>query len=224
MEWSEDLKQQLLTTDPATYGHFPKVTFMSPQIKPISKQSKIAGPAYTVKLVGRDSCAMYQAIEKAPKGSVLVIDRCGDDTYAPVGEFIARNAQAYGLAGIIIDGMATDCLAIEEIGFPVFCKGISPVTSLVWCVSGEFDLPVTCGGATVRPGDIILGDADGVVVLPPNLLKEMLPLALEKTENERLLREKFKDPDFRIPSVENVVKANIPSMITELRQNITNKK
>lgn len=102
---------------------------------------------YTARILGKDSCAMYRAIEEAPKGAVLVIDRCGDPIYAAVGEMVARNAKAKGLAGIVLDGPATDSLWIEEMDFPVFCSGISVATTNVWGISGEFNVDINCGGA-----------------------------------------------------------------------------
>lgn len=165
---------------------------MKPQIKPINKHSKMIGPAYTVRILGKDSCAMYKAIEEAPKGSVLVIDRCGDPVYAAVGEMVARNAKAAGLAGIVLDGPATDSLWIEEMDFPVFCNGISVATTNVWGISGEFNTDINCGGAVVHPGDIVFGDADGVIVMEPDNYEEKLIKAEESAAKERVMREQFK--------------------------------
>ena len=136
MEWTKEIIDRFMQTDPATYGHFVGVRFMKPQIKPINKHSKMIGPAYTVRILGKDSCAMYKAIEEAPKGSVLVIDRCGDPVYAAVGEMVARNAKAAGLAGIVLDGPATDSLWIEEMDFPLFCILISFSTTIVCVIFG----------------------------------------------------------------------------------------
>ena len=122
MEWTKEIIDRFMQTDPATYGHFVGVRFMKPQIKPINKHSKMIGPAYTVRILGKDSCAMYKAIEEAPKGSVLVIDRCGDPVYAAVGEMVARNAKAAGLAGIVLDGPATDSLWMSQLIITVVTK------------------------------------------------------------------------------------------------------
>ena len=192
MEWTKEIIDRFMQTDPATYGHFVGVRFMKPQIKPINKHSKMIGPAYTVRILGKDSCAMYKAIEEAPKGSVLVIDRCGDSVYAAVGEMVARNAKAAGLAGIVLDGPATDSLWIEEMDFPVFCNGISVATTNVWGISGEFNTDINCGGAVVHPGDIVFGDADGVIVMEPDNYEEKLIKAEESAAKERVMREQFK--------------------------------
>lgn len=192
MEWTKEIIDRFMGTDPATYGHFVGVRFMKPEIKPINKHSKMIGPAFTARILGKDSCAMYKAIEEAPKGSVLVIDRCGDPIYAAVGEMVARNAKAAGLAGIVLDGPATDSLWIEEMDFPVFCNGISVATTNVWGISGEFNTDVNCGGAVVHPGDIVFGDADGVVVMEPDNFEDKLVKAEEAAARERVMREQFK--------------------------------
>lgn len=192
MDWTKEIIDRFMQTDPATYGHFVGVRFMKPEIKPINKHSKMIGPAYTARILGKDSCAMYQAIENAPKGSVLVIDRCGDPVYAAVGEMVARNAKAAGLAGIVLDGPATDSLWIEEMDFPVFCNGISVATTNVWGISGEYNVDVNCGGAAVHPGDIIFGDADGVIVMEPDNYEDKLAMAEEHAARERKMREQFK--------------------------------
>ena len=191
MAWTKEMIDRFMKTDPATYGHFVGVRFMKPAIKPINKHSKMIGPAYTVRILGKDSCAMYRAIEEAPAGSVLVIDRCGDEVYAAVGEMVARYAKGAGLAGIVLDGPATDSLWIEEMDFPVFCTGISVATTNVWGISGEYNVDVSCGGATVHPGDLIFGDADGVVVMEPTGYEENLEKAEAATAREVAMREQF---------------------------------
>lgn len=192
MEWTKEIIDRFMKTDPATYGHFVGVRFLKPEMKPINKHSKMIGPAYTARILGKDSCAMYKAIEVAPAGSVLVIDRCGDEVYAAVGEMVARYAKDAGLAGIVLDGPATDSLWIEEMDFPVFCTGISVATTNVWGISGEFNVDVNCGGAVVHPGDLIFGDADGVVVIEPEGYEEKLEMAEGAAKREIGMRAKFK--------------------------------
>lgn len=191
MEWTKETIERFMKTDPATYGHFVGVRFMKPEMKPVNKHSKMIGPAYTARILGKDSCAMYKAIEEAPAGSVLVVDRCGDGVYAAVGEMVARYAKGAGLAGIVLDGPATDSLWIEEMNFPVFCTGISVATTNVWGISGEFNVDVHCGGAVVHPGDLVFGDADGVVVMEPTGYEEKLIRAEEATRREIAMRAKF---------------------------------
>lgn len=218
MEWTKELIERFMKTDPATYGHYPGVRFMQPEIKPINKHSKMIGPAYTTRILGKDSCAMYRAIELAPPGSVLVIDRCGDKVYAAVGEMVARFAKAAGLAGIVLDGPATDSLWIEEMDFPVFCAGISVATTNVWGFHGEFDVDVSCGGAVVHPGDIIFGDVDGVVVMDPSDYETNLVKAEAAAKREIAMREKFfsAEPPKAVP-VGALLDHDLSKLLTAIR-------
>jgi 4-hydroxy-4-methyl-2-oxoglutarate aldolase len=218
MSIPKEIIDRFMTVDPATFGHYLVGGCMRPEMKPINKHSKMAGPAYTVRIQGKDSCALYYALQKAPKGSVIVIDRCGDTTYACVGEMVALFAECQGFAGIVIDGPATDSLAIEKSGFPVFCTGISVVTTNVIGVSGEHNVTVNCAGAVVSPGDIVFGDADGVVVIPPDNYLELLVKAEEAVVREVDLRRHFRaGGSFKI-NVERLYNADVMGMINELKK------
>ena len=190
MELSQEIRDRFMKVDPAAIGHFISRGFMKPEIKPVTDEMKIIGPAYTVRCTARDSSALYYAIQKAPKGSVLVVDRAGDHTFACVGEFVAIMAEANGMAGIVIDGPATDSRALKasKPKFPIFCTGFSPVTSNVTGTSGEVQIPIECGGAAVLPGDIIFGDADGVIIVPQDYMP-LLEIAEKKAADEIKKRE-----------------------------------
>lgn len=190
MELPQEIRDRFMKVDPAAIGHFISRGFMKPEIKPVCDEMKVIGPAYTVRCTARDSSALYYAIQKAPKGSVLVVDRAGDHTFACVGEFLAIMAEANGMAGIVIDGPATDSRALKasKTRFPVFCTGFSPVTSNVTGTSGEVDIPIECGGAAVLPGDIIFGDADGVIIVPQDYMP-LLEIAEKKAADEAAKRE-----------------------------------
>ena len=177
-----------MKVEPAAIGHSIGRGFMRPDIKPVTDAMKMVGPAYTVRLTARDSSALYYAIQKAEKGSVLVIDRAGDHTFACVGEFVAIMARDCGMAGIVIDGPATDKLALKQDSFPVFCTGFSPVTTNVTGTSGEVQVPIECGGAAVLPGDIVFGDADGVIIVPSDYMP-YLEAAEKKAADEARKRE-----------------------------------
>lgn len=180
-----------MKVSPAAIGHQISSGFMKAEIKPVADEMKTVGPAYTVRLTERDSSALYYALQKAPKGSVIVVDRAGDHTFACVGEFLAEMAKGCGMAGIVIDGPATDKLALKASSFPVFCTGFSPVTSMVTGTSGEVEVDIECGGAVVRTGDIILGDADGVIVVPEDFMP-YLEEAEEKEASEVLKRDELR--------------------------------
>lgn len=170
MEFTEEIRARFMKVSPAAIGHHIAGGYMNAEIKPVVDEMKVCGPAYTVRLPERDSSALYYALQKAPKGSVIVIDKGADKTFACVGEFLAQMAKGCGMAGIVIDGPATDKLALKSSDFPVFCTGFSPVTSIVTGTSGEVQVDIECGGAVVKTGNIILGDADGVIVVPEDFM------------------------------------------------------
>ena len=109
------------------------------------------------------------------------------------------------LGGLVIDGPATDRIGLAKLGFPVFCTGFSPVTTLCKGTNGEVNVPVQCGGTVVHPGDIILGDADGVIALSPELLTEELIEAAENmTKNELRRAERIEKEGYRFLQREDV--------------------
>lgn len=218
MPLTQETIDRFMKVDPASFGHHVVGGFMKPAMKPISPKMKMAGPAYTVRFPGKDSIALYYALQKAPKGSVIVVDRCGDDTYACVGEMVALFAECRGMAGIVIDGPATDSVAIAKSGFPVFCTGISVVTTNVLGISGEVDVTVNCSGAVVRPGDIVFGDADGVVVIPPDGYEELLAQAEASVIREEKMRAHFRAGGFPMLNVERLWNADVMGMINELKK------
>lgn len=190
MQFTQEIRERFMRVEPATIGHHISKGFMRLEVKPVCDEMKVVGPAYTVRLNERDSSALYYAIQKAPKGSVIVVDRAGDHSFACVGEFFAEMTRGCGMAGIIIDGPATDKIALKKMGYPVFCTGFSPVTCNVTGTSGEVEIPIECGGAVVRTGDLIFGDADGVIVLPEDYMP-FLEAAEKKTAEEAAMREKL---------------------------------
>lgn len=212
----DELINKYLLTEPATYGHFSGVQAMNSDIKPVSPEMKLAGFAYTVSIPGKDSCYLYKALNEAPEGAILVIDREGDNTYAAVGEMIVRNSIAKKIGGIVIDGPITDSIALKELGFPVFCKGISVITTNVWCVSGNVQKVVQCAGVPVQPGDLVIGNADGVVVISKDEnLEEYLNKAIEIEKMEVKMRENFDNGIDQLLDVTPLIEANILGMIND---------
>lgn len=218
MELSQELIDRFMKVDPATIGHYIGGGYMRPEMKPLNKKSKMVGPAYTIRMQGRDSACLYYAMKHAPKGSVLVIDRCGDNTYACVGEMVALLSQCQGFAGIVVDGPATDSLGIEELGFPVFCTSVSAVTTNVIGVSGEVDVEINCSGAVVHPGDIVFGDADGVIVMPPDNYEEALAKAEVSVANEVGLRKHFYEGGFARINIDRLWDSDVLGIIAELKK------
>lgn len=219
MTLSKELIERFKSVDPATVGHYIGGGYMRPEMKPIRNEDfRMVGPAYTVRIPGRDSCALYYAISKAPKGSVIVIDRCGDDTFACCGEMVATYAKGCGMAGIVVDGPATDSIALAKLDIPIFCTSISAVTTIIIGVTGEVNIPITCSGTTVNPGDIIFGDADGVVVLPANNYEDALSKAELSVKNEIYQREIFAKGQLPDWDIDRLFETDTLSMLAELRK------
>lgn len=205
MEFTSELRDRLLKVAPAQFGHHIEHGFMHPRIKPVEPDMKIVGTAYTVRATERDGSALYYAIMKAPKGSVIVVDRGKEDIFAIAGDQLVLMMKHRELGGLVIDGPATDRVGLGKLGFPVFCTGFSPVTTLCKGTNGEVDIPIQCGGAVVHPGDIILGDADGVIALSPDVLTEELLVAAEKmTQNEMRRAERIEKEGYLFLKREDV--------------------
>ena len=147
-----------------------------------------------------------------------MVDRCGDNTFACCGEMVATYAQSRGMAGIVIDGPATDSRAIEKLDMPVFCTGISAVTTMIYGATGEVQIPVVCAGAHVNPGDYVFGDADGVVVLPPDGYEDALKKAEESVARELTLREHFRSGGDPLWNVDQLFTVGLTDTIAELRK------
>jgi regulator of RNase E activity RraA len=190
---SPELLAQLRRIPPATIGHVLEHEFMDPGLRPIGARFTFCGPAVTVRCFGTDSAIVHYAVDMAQAGDVIVVDRLGDRRYACWGGGVALAAQVKGLAGAIVDGMLTDRVEIEDLGFPVFGRGLSPVTTRTPGLTGELNVPARCGGVIVNPGDIILADDDGVLVLAPErvaaIVEQFMPRVLREPEMQRALRE-----------------------------------
>ncbi|WP_104061376.1 RraA family protein [Arthrobacter sp. 4R501] len=169
----------------ATIGHFLEVGFVDPAIQSLLDGVKVAGPAVTVRIVGNDAIAMNRALLELYPGAVLVVDMDGDRRHAPVGAVTAAAAKAQGAAGIVVDGVATDLLELRSTGLPVFARGTSCLTTKrLHGTESAVNVPVTCGGVDVAPGDWVLGDDNGVIVLTQQEAPAVLEQALDSDAAE----------------------------------------
>ncbi|WP_410776999.1 RraA family protein [Ectobacillus funiculus] len=150
-------------------------------IQPLKGEYRVAGRAFTVKMPVGDNLVFLRAIREANPGDVLVVDAKGDTYRAIAGDFMVGMAQTLGIKGIVVDGVIRDIEGIKQLNFPVFCKGTT-VAASGKAGRGELNVPISCGGATIHPGDMIVGDADGVVVVPQAMEQEVLDKSLEKLE------------------------------------------
>jgi 4-hydroxy-4-methyl-2-oxoglutarate aldolase len=149
-------------------------------IQGLTLETRVAGPAFTCKgapateLEPDDWDMRKQFLDSVTPGTVVVVDTSGDTASAHWGELMSTAARGRGATGVVIDGATRDVSQMLAMGFPAFVRYRSPASSIRrWRISG-FDHPVTIGGVVVRPGDIVVGDADGVVVVPIELAAEVL--------------------------------------------------
>ncbi len=174
----------LQQAEPATIGHFLDFGFVDPAIRAMWQVPRIAGTAVTLRCAANDSTIVHYALGQLRPGDVLVIDRAGDHRHAPVGGGVAFAAREAGCIGIIIDGVATDISEVRDYKMPVWARGLSTVTTKRLFQQGEFCVPITCGGVPVEPGDAILADENGVLVLKPAQIADAARRAIEMQQAE----------------------------------------
>ena len=197
MTLGNEIVKRAMKIDPAMLGHYMSSGFMDTNIMPVDDRYKIVGPAYTVRFTGKYSALLYYAMRRAPEGSIIVIDRGGENIHACCGEGVARVAKSLNLAGIVIDGPSTDTSGISKLNFPVFSTGRCALTTTVAEAAGEYNVPVSCGGVVVNPGDIIFGDADGIVVIPADEFEGRLEMGEAATKREGVLFAKIAEGNLR---------------------------
>jgi 4-hydroxy-4-methyl-2-oxoglutarate aldolase len=153
-------------------------------IKPLSNTMRLAGQALTVQTYRADNLMLHVAIELANPGDILVVDACGFPDTGLWGSLMTQMAKKKRIGGIVVDGGVRDTQAIIESGFPVFARAISPMGGFK-ASPGSINVPIACAGVSVNPGDIVVGDADGVVIVPKNLARAVLETARKIAEKER---------------------------------------
>ena len=177
-------------------------------VKPLSKdQPRMVGPAYTLKFIPAredlDTMANYakdenlhrRAIEECPPGSVLVIDAMGSLKASSAGDMMAERLQSRGVKGIVTDGGYRDTPAIEAIGIPAYQRQSAPPATVIALHPADLNVPIGCAGVAVYPGDIIVGDAEGVVVIPQHLAKQVSMEAYEATLYEEYAQKRIRNGD-----------------------------
>ena len=156
---------------------------MHARVAPVHERMRLAGPAFTVEVRPGDNLMIHAAIALAQPGDILVIDGKGDQTAALMGTLMLSACKKRGLGGVIVDGAIRDKLELLELGFPVFSAGFNPAGPTKF-VPGRINHPISCAGAAVFPGDLVVGDADGVVVIERAKAPAMMALAVKKVADE----------------------------------------
>ncbi len=160
---------------------------MSSCIRPLISGIKVIGPAVTAWNHNGDNVSMHKALALTKPGDVLVSTMCEGEEGAMWGEMVTICARARGVAGVIADGAVRDTMIIKRMGFPLWYKTISP-RSTVKETLGLVNTPVICGGVLVEPGDVIVADEDGVVVVPKGSIEEVVKRAAAREAFEESLR------------------------------------
>ena len=143
---------------------------------------RVAGPAYTVRTVKYDNLMLHTAIYHAEPGDVIVV-QAGDDRMAVADGQVCAVAQRRGVAGLVVDGVIRDLAESRGRGFPVFARGVSPIPGRQ-DGPGEIGGPITCGGVRVNPGDVVVADEDGIVVVPRARAETVLKSARARAAQE----------------------------------------
>lgn len=157
-------------------------------LKPLDPASRLVGPAFTVDTRPADNLMLHYALLKAKPGDVLVVDAKGFVEAGPWGDVLTAAAQRIGIAGLVIHGAVRDAEAIVATGFPVFCRALS-IKSTAKAQAGRVQVPVCIGDVVIRPGDLLVGDRDGLVVVDPVEATDVVEAARAREVKEQGFRE-----------------------------------
>ena len=158
---------------------------MAPAIRTMTGENlRILGPACTVKTFPGDNLMVHKSLDVAQPGDVVVVDASSSTLTAVLGDLVSAKARHRGIAGFVVDGNIRDLPAIRALGdFPVFARGVTPIGPL-HRGPGEVNFPISAGGIVVQPGDLIVGDLNGVVVVPRSIVDELLERLRSRAEDE----------------------------------------
>jgi 4-hydroxy-4-methyl-2-oxoglutarate aldolase len=175
-------RRELIDLGAATLGESGGVA-LSPRIRPMWAGATCAGPAMTVSCADGDNLALHAAVARAAPGVVLAVSFAGDTVRGNWGDVMTTAAQVAGIAALVIDGEVRDVAAIEDLGFPVFARGVA-LPGAAKNGPGAIQVPIQVGDALVRPGDWLVGDADGVVVIASGTMAAVRAAAARRAEQE----------------------------------------
>lgn len=195
-----DLIALLEKCEVATIGHVLHSGFVDREIRAVLPTKRVAGTAVTIRIPHADSTALHYLTKLVRPGDVVVIDRCGDDKHACWGGVITHCMKNAGVKAGVIDGPATDISEIHKVDMPVWCRGPSPITTKILGTEGWINVPVSVGGQSIEPGDAVLCDESGVVVLKPRDAEAYARRAIEMQEREIVLLGRLRNGE-KLPDI-----------------------
>lgn len=168
---------------------------------------KIIGTACTVKVYPGDNLMVHKALDIAAAQDIIVVDAGGSPMNAVLGDLVSTKARHRGIGGFIVDGYIRDLPGITALRFPVYARGVTPIGPL-HRGPGEINFPIQCGGIVVNPGDIVVGDMNGVVVIPQEIAENLLHRLQDRREAESAYYEAVQRGDFSNEWVDNLLEEN----------------
>ncbi len=185
---------------------------LNARVQGLNPTMQVAGPAFTVEVRPGDNLMFHVALALAQPGDVIIVDGKGDDTCALFGELMVSQAEAAGLAGFVVDAACRDTDTLAKGNFPIFAAGRNPCGPTKG-LNGTIGKPVSVAGVAVQPGDLVLGDADGVVVIPRLDVDKVLVAAEKKLAEENVRLEEIARGELVSPWLNDALRsAGLPTL------------
>ena len=170
---------------------------LDPRLRPIHPGSRIAGTAVTVSVPPGDNWMIHVAVEQCRRGDVLVVAPTSHSAAGYIGELIATALRAHGALGVVIDAGCRDVAELTRMGFPVWSACVSAYGTVKETL-GDVNVPVVCAGQLIAPGDVVVADDDGVVVVPRAAAADVLEASRQRDEKEALSRKRYEDGELSL--------------------------